>query len=56
MKTYQFNFKYLETGSSGRRLIRADSEEEAIKMFNEIYRDSKIEIKKIINKGINYHE
>lgn len=56
MKTYQINFKYLDLKSFGRKLIRANSEEEAIEKFNEIYKDYKLEIKKIIDKGINYHE
>lgn len=55
-KTYQFNFKYIDLKSSGRKLIRAASEEEAIKKFNEIHKGYKVEITKIIDKGVNYKE
>lgn len=54
--TYQINFKYLDFGGSGRKLIRATSEEEAIKKFNEHYKGYKVEITKIINRGENYKE
>ncbi len=56
MRTYQINFKYLDLGSSSRKLIRADSEEEAIIKFKEYYKDYEVEIKKIIDKGLNYKE
>ncbi len=56
MRTYQINFKYLDLESSSRKLIRADSEEEATKKFKEYYKGYKVEIKKIIDKGLNYKE
>lgn len=56
MITYQINFKYLDLGGSGRKLIRADSEQEALRQFNEIYKNYKVEITKVINKGEKYRE
>ena len=56
MRTYQINFKYVDSGSSSRKLIRASSEEEAINQFHILYKDFKVEIKKIIDKGLNYKE
>lgn len=55
-RTYQINFKYLDLGSSSRKLIRADSEEEAIRKFKDYYKGYKVEIKKVIDKGLNYKE
>lgn len=57
MRTYQINFKYLDLEqTSSRKLIRADSEEEAIEKFKECYKGYKVEIKKVLDKGINYKE
>lgn len=47
MKTYQFLFKYLDFKSHGRKLIRANSLEEAKEKFNEEYKYQNIELKEI---------
>ncbi len=47
MKKYSIAFKYLDLNSSGRKYIYADSEEEAIDIFNELYKNYNVEITKI---------
>ena len=47
MRTYRFNFRYIDFESHGSKLIRADNLEEAKKIFNEKYAGYNIEIKDI---------
>ena len=47
MFKFSISFEYLDLKSHGRKYIYADSEEEAIKIFEEIYRNYKTKIKEI---------
>lgn len=44
MNKYSISFKYLDFKSSGRKYIYADSEEEALDIFNKEYKKYNVEI------------
>ena len=52
---YTIKFKYIQTNITSIKNVYADSEEEALKLFNEMYKDYKIEIKELKRKlgGLN---
>lgn len=52
-KKYQFKFKYLNTGRTTIKNVYADNETEAIKTFNEEYKDYEIELIAIIEVSKN---
>ncbi len=47
-KKYQFKFKYLNTGRTTIKNVYADNEAEAIKIFDEEYKDYEIGLIEII--------
>lgn len=44
MNKYSIAFKYLDFNSKGRKYIYADSEEEALDIFNKEYKNYNVEI------------
>lgn len=52
-KKYQFKFKYINTGRTTIKNVYADNEAEAIKTFNEEYKDYEIELIAIIEVSKN---
>ena len=52
-KKYQFKFKYINTGRTTIKNVYADNEAEAIKTFDEEYKDYEIELIAIIEVSKN---